>query len=127
MTAPPATHAWVTSLRAATFTRCDTGSYTGWLSRPPRSSAIMSACLRAAERRHAQHRDGGQRRGVAGGHLGEQARKTHLAEHVEPIVRRGAVGAERDVDAAREQRNHGRDSARELHVRRGAMHDVAAV
>ena len=81
---------------------------------------------RAVDRGHAQRRRGGQRGGVAGSLLREQRRRLHLGPEVEPIVARGAVGAERDVDAGVEQRRDGADAARELQVRAGAMHDARA-
>ena len=106
--------------------------------RPPTRSACLPAAsepIRASrpsarapfERGHPQRRRRRQRGRVAGRDLGEQAREAHFAEEVEAVVGRGAVGAERDVDAAREQRRDRRDAARELHVRRRAVHDVAAL
>ncbi len=48
------------------------------------------------------------------------------AEQVEPVVARGAIGAERDVDAGVEQLRDGAQPARELQVRARAVHDVRA-
>ena len=42
----------------------------------------------------------GSAAGSPRGHLGEQRGEAHFAEEIEPVVRRRAIGAERDVDAA---------------------------
>ena len=56
-------------------------------------------CARPDARRHRQRVARRQRRRVAAHTLGEQRRQPHLLEHVEIVVRRGAVGADADCDA----------------------------
>ena len=69
-----------------------------------RRASPASARARARARRPASPRAGRLCAGSAAascvGDLGEQRREPHFAEEVEPVVRRRAVGAERDVDAA---------------------------
>ncbi len=57
----------------------------------------------------------------------EQGGDAQLGEEVEPIVRRCAVRAERDVDAAGEQRGDRRNARAELHVGHRTVNDVTAV
>ena len=64
---------------------------------------------------------------VAARAFGEQRGGAHFAEQVEAVVARGAVGAEADVDAAREHARDRRDAARELQIGRRAVRDAAAV
>ena len=51
----------------------------------------------------------------------QQRGEAHLLEQVEPVVARRAIGAERNVDAAREQVGHRRKAGTELEVRRRAV------
>ena len=54
-------------------------------------------------------------------------RQPHLVEHVEPVVARGAVGAERHGDAAPAKLDDRREARAELQVRAGAVHDLDVV
>jgi hypothetical protein len=47
----------------------------------------------------------------------------HLAEHVQVVVARRAVGAETDVDARRQQFGQARDAGTQLEIRLGAVDD----
>src|SRR5437016_3603316 len=64
---------------------------------------------------------------VVPGRLCEKRGGAHLLEQVEAVVARRAVGADADIDAALEHGGDGRETARELQVRRGAMRDGGAV
>ena len=67
------------------------------------------------------------RLGIAAHRLCEKRGGAHFLEQVQAVVARRAVGADADVDAARQHGRHGREAARELEVRRGAMRDGGAL
>src|SRR5687768_8729972 len=87
----------------------------------------LSESARPAEGGRAQGH--GRRQGprIARDPLGHERGDTHLAQEIEPVVARRAVGSQREVDAALEHRADRGEAARQLQVGRGAMHDRAAV
>ena len=81
---------------------------------------------RARARRHPQHVARRQDARLLAHRL-QHRREPHLLEHVEPVVAGGAVGAERDGDAAGAHLRHRRDPRSELEVRPGAVHHLDVV
>src|SRR4051812_42792294 len=73
---------------------------------------------RAVSRRHPQHVARGQDTGLLAHRL-EDRRESHLVEHVEPVVARGAVGAKGDGDASGAHFRYGRDAGAELQMEPG--------
>src|SRR5262249_36621532 len=72
----------------------------GLLTGLDRADAIFPAeRFRATECRGAQCRRGVERARIFGNGFGEQRGRAHLAEHVEIVVARAAVGADREIDA----------------------------
>ena len=67
---------------------------------------------RAEPRRHRQRVARRNRRRIAADALGEQRGQPRLLEHVEVVVRRGAVGADADVDAELQHLRDRRDAGR---------------
>src|SRR5262245_58261783 len=65
---------------------------------------IQAEGTRAAERRRAQRRVGGHRPRIARHRLGDERRGPHLAEEIEPVIARRAVGAEADIYTGTAQR-----------------------
>src|SRR5262245_60112711 len=103
------------------------GGYVCALPRRERSDAVFQsqrAC--SAYRGHFERCVGRQQGRVASGSLGKQGRQPHFGEHIQAVVARGSVGAERYVDAVPQQARRRRNTARELKVRAGAMRYVAA-
>src|SRR5207248_455765 len=81
----------------------------------------------AVQRRRGKRTMRRHRLRVVPGRLCEKRGGAHLLEQVEAVVARRAVGADADIDAALEHGGDGRETARELQVRRGAMRDGGAV
>ncbi len=78
----------------------------------------------ADPRGHRQSRPCGDRRGIAADPFCEQRREPRLFEHVEIVVRRGAVGPDADVHSQRQHLRHRCDTCAELEVARGVVGDA---
>src|SRR3569832_1532213 len=92
------------------------------LARRERAGLIVDAQrLRAVERRHAQRGRGGQGAGVLRHGHGEQRGRAHLADQVEVVVARRAVGAERYIDACVHELLLRTKAAREFQVGLGTV------
>ena len=74
------------------------------IARAPRRVAMASACTRRECRR------------IAADALGQERRQPRLLEHVEIVVRRGAVGADPDVEAELDHLRNRRDARPQFQV-----------
>ena len=83
-------------------------------------------CARAAERCHAQCTGGIQRRGILRHALGKQRGSAQLAEHVEIVVARATVGAQREIDPGATQLFDFAKTRGQLEIRFRTMHDTDA-